>query len=269
MPLAGMRAAAASLSCILPLAFGFAIPALVLMTMATNSAEPIALPRLGQLVANTVQIGAMASLLAVGAALLAVYALKRDGRPLNHGLVRVALLGYATPGVVIAVGILIAIGAADAAIDGAARALFGVSTGLVLAGTIAAVLYGCVARFFAVAFSPLDAGLARVKRSFEDVARTLGTRPSGVLARIHLPLMRASVFSALLLVFVEVLKELPATMILRPFNFDTLAIEAFQLATTERLDAAAVPALVIVAAGLIPVLVLCRTIRRSRPGSAG
>ncbi|MGH6930590.1 MAG: iron ABC transporter permease, partial [Dongiaceae bacterium] len=105
--------------------------------------------------------------------------------------------------------------------------------------------------------------------SLEDVARTLGIGPGGILAHIHLPLIRGSVLSALLLVFVEVLKELPATMILRPFNFDTLAIEAFQLATTERLDAAAVPALIIVAVGLVPVLVLCRTIRRSRPGSAG
>ena len=96
----------------------------------------------------------------------------------------------------------------------------------------------------------------------------MGAGPGGVLARIHLPLMRASVLSALLLVFVEVLKELPATMILRPFNFDTLAIEAFQLATTERLDGAATPALIIVAVGLIPVILLCRTIRRSRPGRA-
>jgi iron(III) transport system permease protein len=267
MPLRGIRAVAAMLSCFLPLAFGFAIPAIVLVTMAMQSSEPVTLSRLAHLIGNTVEIGALASVLAVAAGLLAVYALKRDGRALSHGLMRVALLGYATPGVVIAVGILIAIGGFDAAVDGAARSLFGISTGLVLAGTIAAVLYGCLVRFFAVAYSPLDAGLARVKRSYEDAARTLGTSPGGILARIHLPLMRGSVLSALLLVFVEVLKELPATMILRPFNFDTLAIEAFQLATTERLDAAAVPALIIVAVGLIPVLVLCRTIRRSRPGS--
>jgi iron(III) transport system permease protein len=266
-PLKGARAIVAMLSCALPLAFGFVLPAIVLVRMAVHSSEPLTLSRLGQLGSNTVQIGALASLLAVGVALLAVYAAKRDDRALSHGLIRVALLGYATPGVVIAVGILIAIGAFDTAIDNTARALFGVSTGLVLAGTIAAVLYGCLVRFFAVAFSPLDAGLARVKRSFEDVARTLGTTPSGVLARIHLPLMRGSVLTAMLLVFVEVLKELPATMILRPFNFDTLATEAFQFATTERLDAAAAPALIIVAVGLIPVLVLCRTIRRSRPGS--
>ena len=269
MPLKGARATAAMLACALPLAFGFVIPAIVLVAMIAKSGEPIALARLADLIVNTVEIGALASLLAVAAALLAVYALKRDGRPLSRGLVRIALLGYATPGVVIAVGILIAIGAFDAAIDGAARSLFGISTGLILAGTIAAVLYGCLVRFFAVAYSPLDAGLTRVKRSFEDVARTLGTSPAGILARIHLPLMRGSMLTALLLVFVEVMKELPATMILRPFNFDTLAIEAFQLATTERLDAAAVPALIIVAVALIPVLVLCRTISRSRPGSMG
>ncbi len=269
MPLRGVRATMAMLVCALPLAFGFAIPAIALVAMATHSGEPIALSRLAHLIANTIEIGALASLLAVGAGLLAVYALKRDGRPLCHGLMRVALLGYATPGVVIGVGILIIIGAFDAAIDATARSLFGASTGLVLAGTIAAVLYGCTVRFFAVAFSPLDAGLARIKPSLEDAARTLGIGPGGILARIHLPLIRGSVLSALLLVFVEVLKELPATMILRPFNFDTLAVEAFQLATTERLDAAAVPALIIVAVGLIPVAVLCRTIRRSRPGSAG
>jgi iron(III) transport system permease protein len=267
MPLKGARAIAAMLACAVPLAFGFVIPAIVLVTMIANSGEPIALARLTDLIVNTVEIGALASVLAVAAGLLAVYALKRDGRPLWRGLMRIALLGYATPGVVIAVGILIAVGAFDAAIDGVARSLFGVSTGLVLAGTIAAVLYGCLVRFFAVAYSPLDAGLTRVKRSFEDVARTLGTTPAGILARIHLPLMRGSMLTALLLVFVEVMKELPATMILRPFNFDTLATEAFQLATTERLDAAAVPALIIVAVGLVPVLVLCRTIRRSRPGS--
>jgi iron(III) transport system permease protein len=267
--LRGLTGAAATLACVLPLALGFLVPAVVLLTMIANSSEPVTLSRLALLIGNTIKIGAMASLLAVGIALLAVYALKRDGRPFCRGLMRVALLGYATPGVVIAVGILIAIGVFDSVIDGTARALLGVGTGLVLAGTIAAVLYGCLVRFFAVAYSPLDSGLSRIKRSFEDVARTLGSGPSAILARIHLPLMRGSVLSALLLVFVEVMKELPATMILRPFNFDTLAIEAFQLATTERLNAAAVPALIIVAVGLTPVLVLCRTIRRSRPGSAG
>ena len=264
--LSGWPAGFATLVCLLPLAFGFLIPAVVLFDMAANSSEPIRLARLLHLIGNTVQIGLLASLLTVAAALLAIYAIKRDGRRLTRGLAHVALLGYATPGIVIAVGIVITIGAVDAAIAGVARTVFGVSTGLLLAGTIMAVLYGCLVRFFAVAFGPAEAGIGRIKRSFEDAARTLGTTPRGVLARIHLPLMRGSVLSALLLVFVEVLKELPATMILRPFNFDTLATEAFQLATTERLDGAAAPALIIVAVGLAPVILLCRTIRHSRPG---
>jgi iron(III) transport system permease protein len=234
--------------------------------MSANSSEPLVLSRLLHLIGNTVQIGVYASLITVAAALLAIYAIKRDGRRLTRGLAHVALLGYATPGIVIAVGIVTTIGVVDAAVAGVVRDVLGASTGLLLAGTIMAVLYGCLVRFFAVAFGPAEAGIGRIKRSFEDAARTLGTTPRGVLARIHLPLMRGSVLSALLLVFVEVLKELPATMILRPFNFDTLATEAFQLATTERLDGAAAPALIIVAVGLAPVILLCRTIRHSRPG---
>jgi iron(III) transport system permease protein len=267
--LRGWRGIIATSLCLLPLAFGFLIPAIVLFSMALNSSEPLVLSRLLHLIGNTLQIGLYASLVTVAAALLAIYAIKRDPRPLTRGLISLSLLGYATPGVVIAVGIVITIGVLDSAIAGAASGLFGVSTGLLLAGTIVAVLYGCMVRFFAVAFGPAEAGLGRIKRSFEDAARTLGTSPRGVLARIHLPLMRGSVLSALLLVFVEVLKELPATMILRPFNFDTLATEAFQLATTERLDGAATPALIIVGVGLVPVILLCRTIRRARPGRAG
>jgi iron(III) transport system permease protein len=267
--LAGWRGRMATLVCLLPLACGFVLPAIVLFDMAMNSSEPVTLARLLHLIGNTIQIGVAASVVTVAAALLAIYAIKHDARRLTRGLIHVALLGYATPGVIIAVGIVIAIGLLDAAIAGAAETLFGLKTGLLLAGTIAAVTYGCLVRFFAVAFGPAEAGLGRIKRSLEDAARTLGTSPGGVLARIHLPLMRGSVLSALLLVFVEVLKELPATMILRPFNFDTLAIEAFQLATTERLDGAATPALIIVGVGLIPVILLCRTIRRSRPGRVG
>lgn len=265
--LAGWRAAGATAACLLPFACGFVVPAALLLAMLAESDETTQLRRLAILIGNSVTIGVLASLLAVGAALLGLYAVKRHDRPLSRGLLRVALLGYATPGVVIAVGILIAIGIVDRWIDGAARALLGQGTGLVLSGTIAAVLYGCLVRFFAVAYSPLDAGMTRIRPSFDDAARTLGCGPGGVLARVHLPLLRGSLISALLLVFVEVLKELPATMILRPFNFDTLATEAFQLATTERLDAAALPALIIVAVALIPVLLLCRTIRHSRPGS--
>ncbi|MGH6961973.1 MAG: ABC transporter permease, partial [Dongiaceae bacterium] len=258
----------AMLFCALPLTVGFGLPAVVLATMALDSSEPASWNRLAQLAGNTLFIGLLASVLVVGAALAALYGVRRDRRPVSRAFVRVALLGYATPGVVIAVGILIVIGLFDHTVDAAARRLFGVSTGLVLAGSFAAILYGCLVRFFAVAYGPLDAGFAKIRPSLEDAARTLGSTVAGVLVRVHLPLMRGSILSAALLVFVDVMKELPATMILRPFNFDTLAVEAFQLATTERLDAAALPSLVIVAAGLVPVIILCRAIGRARPGHA-
>ena len=207
--LTGWRAGVATMVCLLPLACGFALPAIVLFDMAMNSSEPVSMARLLHLIGNTIKIGIAASVATVAAALLAIYAIKHDGQQLTRGLINVALLGYATPGVIIAVGIVIAIGLIDSVIAGMAQTMFGISTGLLLAGTIAAVTYGCLVRFFAVAFGPADAGLGRIKRSLEDAARTLGTSPGGVLARIHLPLMRGSVLSALLLVFVEVLKELP------------------------------------------------------------
>lgn len=269
MSLGGVGGLLAVLFCAAPLLVGFLLPSLVLAGMAIGGAEPVSVARLAQLVGNTLLIGLVASLLAVLVALLGILGVRRDRRWAGRGFLRVARLGYATPGVVIAVGILVVIGGFDRLIDGAARRLFGLSTGLLLAGSFAAILYGCLVRFFAVAYGPLDAGLSRIRSSLEDAARTLGHGIGGVLLRVHLPLMRGSILSAALLVFVDVMKELPATMILRPFNFDTLAIEAFQLASNERLEAAAPPSLIIVAAGLAPVIILCRAIGRARPGQSG
>jgi iron(III) transport system permease protein len=175
-------------------------------------------------------------------------------------------LGYATPGVVIAIGILMTVGVVDRLLGEGWRQVFGVAPGLILGGSLAAVVYGCAVRFFAVAYGPLEAGLAKIKPTYEDAARILKGSPGCVLRHVHLPLLRPSLIAAALIVFVDVMKELPATMILRPFNFDTLAVEAFQLATTERLDGAAVPSLLIVLAGLLPVILLCREMRRARPG---
>jgi iron(III) transport system permease protein len=195
--------------------------------------------------------------------------MRRDQHPLGRVLMRLALLGYATPGVVIAVGLLIVLGAVDRWLNSVlSQAMGGWQPGLIFSGTLIAVVYGCSVRFFAVAYSPLEAGFKKIRPSFEDAARTLGAKPPRIFRTIHLPLLKGSLLSAALLVFLDVMKELPATMILRPFNFDTLAVEAYQLATTERLDGAAGPALVIVLAGLLPVIMLCRQLARSRPGSA-
>jgi ABC-type Fe3+ transport system, permease component len=267
--LRGPAALGAIATCVLPVALGFAVPAIALLRMAADSGADLpSLARLADLARNTVLLGALGSATVVTIAVVALYALRggRDALPRLMGTL--CSIGYATPGVVIGIGILIAVGAVDRWVGAGLREMFGLATGLVLGGSLVAVVYGCLVRFFAVAYGPLEAAMAKIKPSYEDAARLLQGKATSVLRHVHLPLMRSSLVVATLIVFVDVMKELPATMILRPFNFDTLAIEAFQLATTERLDAAAVPSLVIVAVGLLPVIVLCREIRRSRPGQS-
>jgi iron(III) transport system permease protein len=266
--LRGWRRHLACLACTLPVLIGFVLPALALTSMAINSSEPIGWSRLVELTTNTALLGGGASLVIVGIAVLALFAAQRENSPAAHALLRAAALGYAVPGAVIGVGILIVVGAVDATIDRTAGFLVGAGTGLVLGGTVVALLYAYLVRFFAVGFNPLEAGMAKIGPALTDAARVLGCRPAAVAARVHLPLLRPALISAALLVLVDVMKELPATLILRPFNFDTLAVEAFQLATTERLDGAALPSLVIVAVGLVPVVLLCRMLDRGR-GRAG
>lgn len=266
--LSGLAAGGALAACSVPIVLGFGLPAAVLAAMALGGVDDLpGVGRLGMLAGNTLLLAALASAVIVASAIVALYTMRGERSILSRCALLFISLGYATPGVVIAIGILIAVGLADQLIGEGLRQAFGISTGLIVGGSLAAVVYGCLVRFFAVAYGPLEAALAKIKPSYEDAARLLRGRSTSVLRHVHLPLMRSSVVVAALIVFVEVMKELPATMILRPFNFDTLAIEAFQLATTERLDAAAIPSLMIVAAGLLPVVLLCREIRRSRPGS--
>jgi iron(III) transport system permease protein len=266
--LTGWRGHAACAACALPVLVGFVLPALVLGAMALGSPDGIGLARLATLTANTASLGAAAGVVIVAVAVLALLAANRADSATARGLLRVAALGYAVPGAVIGVGILIAVGAFDAGVDRVAKALTGSGTGLVLGGTVAALLYAYLVRFFAVGFNPLEAGMAKIAPTLGDAARVLGCGPLAVAGRVHLPLLRPALISAVLLVLVDVMKELPATLILRPFNLDTLAVEAFQLATTERLDGAALPSLVIVAVGLVPVVVLCRMLDRGRGAAA-
>ena len=155
----------------------------------------------------------------------------------------------------------------DNMLDAWMRTTFGISTGLLLSGTLAALLFAYTVRFLSVSIQAVEAGLGKIRLSMDDAARSLGRRPLAVLREVHLPLMRSTVLTALLLVFVDVLKELPATLILRPFNFNTLAVRAYELAADERLADAGAPALMIVAAGIIPVVLLSRAISRGQPGS--
>jgi iron(III) transport system permease protein len=156
----------------------------------------------------------------------------------------------------------------DNRIDDFARDTFGVSTGLLLSGTLVAVVFGYAVRFLAVALNPIEAALARVTPSIAGAARVLGASPAEALRRVHMPLVAGGVSTAAILLVVEVIKELPATLLMRPFNFDTLAIRTYQMAADERLAEAALPALTIVAVGLIPVILLSRALARSRPGHA-
>ncbi|MEM8626946.1 MAG: ABC transporter permease subunit, partial [Pseudomonadota bacterium] len=174
---------------------------------------------------------------------------------------RLATLGNAVPGSVIAMGILLSVAAIDQSIDSALRWAFGISSGLILTGSLAALVFGHAVRFMAAAVNPLEASLAKRPKSFDEAARSLGVGQIGVLARVHLPLLGGALLTASLVVFVDVMKELPATLILRPFNFDTLAVQAHRLASDERLAQAATPSLVLVAVGLIPVVILSNRIR--------
>jgi iron(III) transport system permease protein len=176
---------------------------------------------------------------------------------------RTMSLGYAVPGAVIAVGILVPLALLDNRIDAWMKSAFGAGTGLLLTGTLAALLYAYLVRYFAVAYQPVEAGLARITPSMDASARSLGSAPLDVFLRVHLPLLAPSVFAAALLVFVDVMKELPATLVLRPFNFDTLAVIAYQLAADERLGEAALPSLTIVLVGVVPVFLLSRAIARA------
>jgi len=233
-------------------AFGFALPALLLGRLAWN--ESIALARLAALVVDSFSIAALTALLAVAAALVMAYAARLTRSPLVGAANRLAGLGYALPGAVIAVGVLVPLGRLDNALAGWLEASFGMKTGLLLTGTAVGLVYAYLVRMLAVALQTANAGLAKITPSMEDAARSLGATPAAALARVHVPLLAPSLATAALLVFVDVLKELPATFALRPFNFDTLAVEAYNLAKDERLAEAAAPSLLIVAAGLLPVI---------------
>jgi iron(III) transport system permease protein len=177
--------------------------------------------------------------------------------------VRLMSLGYALPGAVVAVGILVPLAGFDNALDGVLKSLSGVGTGLLLTGSVFALLYGYLVRYFAVAYQSVEAGLARITPAMDASARSLGSSTIDTFLRVHLPILSPSVLAAVLLVFVDVMKELPATLVLRPFNFDTLAVVAYQLASDERLGEAALPALTIVLAGVLPVVLLSRAIARA------
>ena len=249
------------LLCSLPVGFGFFVPAIQLVNWALTNYQVTLNQQFVSLVWNSFSLAALSAVVAVLLALLFAYGkrLRRDA--VVQAPVRLAALGYAVPGTVIAIGVMIPLAYVDGRIDALAEQWFGVRTGLIFSGTLFALVLAYSVRFLAVSLHSVEAGLQRVKPSMDNAARSLGCSPLKVLQRVHVPLLRASVLSALLLVFVDVLKELPATLILRPFNFNTLAVRTYELASDERLADAALPALAIVLVSLLPVMLLARSVK--------
>lgn len=261
--LTGYKATAALLLCLMPVLLGFFVPAAILLKLALNDPAVQFGARLYGLIVNTFILAGVAALVAVAVALLLAYAARAAKNPWVHGANRLAVLGYALPGAVIAVGILLPLGKVDNWVINWLYEHFGVRIGLIMTGSVVALIYAYLVRFLAVAFQTTEAGLSRVTPSMDDAARSLGLSPARTLVRVHMPIMRGSIATAALLVFVDVMKELPATFAMRPFNFDTLAVEAYNLAKDERIAEAALPALLIVAIALLPLVVLSRQIANS------
>ncbi len=257
----------AFLVCGLPTLLGFLLPVGLLCYLSVTSGHALFESRTLTLMRNTVILGGLGAVVATVIALVMAYAARLHPGAIATWVNRLAGMGYALPGTVIAVGILIPLARFDNAIDAWARSVFGVSTGLIFTGTIASLIYAYVVRFLSVSLNAVDAGLTRVTPNMEAAARALGAGPTATLWRVHAPILSTGLLTAALIVFVDVVKELPATLIMRPFNFDTLAIQAYRLASDERLAEASTASLVIVAVGLLPVILLSRTIARSRPGT--
>lgn len=258
--LAGARAALAVLACTMPIVLGFAVPAFVLGRYAITFTESLSNLSLLAYTANSLLLSITAALVAAALGLLMAYGVRLNGGRAVKSAARLASIGYAVPGAVLAVGVLLPLARLDNTIDGLMKSAFGLPTGLLLSGTVFAVLYGFVARFMALTYGAAESGLARVTPNMEGAARTLGASRFEVLKRVHVPLLRGSLLTGILLVFVDGMKELPMTMLLRPFNFETLATFVHQYASDELLEECSLAALGIVAAGIIPVIALSRTI---------
>lgn len=264
--LEGWRAVAAAVACFLPFAVGFLVPAGMLAANAVRHLGEAAGSGFWRSAASSLLLAGVAALVTTGTGVLLAYARRVAGNGFTRPAVQAAGLGYALPGTVLALGLLIPLAALDNRIDAFARANLGISTGLLISGSVALLVLAYVVRFLAVALGTVEAGLGRISPNLDAAARTLGETALSALWRVHLPLLLPALGTAALLVFVDVMKELPATLLLRPFNFESLATHVYALASLERVEAASVGALAIVLVGLVPVLLLHRAVAGGRAG---
>ncbi|OGB15916.1 MAG: iron ABC transporter permease [Burkholderiales bacterium RIFCSPLOWO2_12_67_14] len=252
--LRGGRAALAVVACSLPILFGFVLPVLFMLRPLIGGWDELPWTMFVQWSRNSVWLAGLSAALATAVALALAFALRARPGVVTRGVVQLASLGYAVPGAVIVVGILLPVGWVQMVRPET-------SVGYFVTATALGIVWAYLVRFTAVALQSVQSGYARIPGSLDDSARMLGTTGAGLAARVHWPLLKRSTAAALLLVFVDVMKELPATLVLRPFNSDTLAVVTYQLARDERLGEAALPALTLVLVGLVPVILLSRTLR--------
>uniref|UniRef100_A4WSL1 Binding-protein-dependent transport systems inner membrane component n=1 Tax=Cereibacter sphaeroides (strain ATCC 17025 / ATH 2.4.3) TaxID=349102 RepID=A4WSL1_CERS5 len=259
--LRGVRGWVASALCALPVAMGFLLPVGVMLNHALRKPDAWTSPGLTRALANTLTVGGVAAVLTVGGAVFLVYGVRLARRGVPRLVLPLTLLGYAAPGAVLALGLLIPLAALDHRLADAVAAVTGRDPGLLLTGTAAALVLAYMVRFFGVAQGAVDSAFGRISPSLPMAARSLGRGPGAVLGRVYLPLMRGSVATALLVVFVDCVKELPATLLLRPFNYNTLATRAHEQASLERLGEAAPAALLVMLVGIAAVALLARANR--------
>ncbi|MFT7371252.1 MAG: iron(III) transport system permease protein [Octadecabacter sp.] len=265
IPLVGIAKWGALILCGLPVMLGVIIPVLALSVMAVGSEQNLFSPRYIHFITNSLTLAAVAAVITVAAAvLLGSLNRLRDSRSAS-AVLYIARIGYAVPGGVIAVGLIVPFATFDNALDAWMRTTFDVSTGLLFTGSIWLLIGAYMIRFLAAALGAYEGGIAVVSRNIDAASRVLGQNSIGTVRRVHVPILTPSLLTAALIVFVDVMKELPATLIMRPFNYDTLAVQAFRLASDERLNGAAVPSLLIGAIGLLPVILLCRQVATHKP----
>lgn len=262
--LSGIRAWGATLLCAIPVITGFLIPVWVLADYALDNIDQLWTEDFISYASNSFILSSSAAVITILIALLLAYSKRLHDRSSLKFAAQFSSLGYAMPGAVLAIGVIIPLAAFDNAVDSLMEQMFGISTGLLLSGTVFAVVFAYVVRFLAVSSGSVDSSLSKVTRSMDMAARSLGYTPLQTLVKVHLPLIKGGIMTAALVVFVDCMKELPATLILRPFNYDTLATYVYQFASDEMLEACSLAALLIVLVGIIPVILLSKTISSTR-----
>lgn len=262
--LSGWKAASASLICAAPIILGFVVPVSILADYALDHLDQLQSEDFLTYAGNSFFLSTTAALITIIIALLLAYTKRLYRQRSLNVAANFASLGYAMPGAVLAIGVIIPLAAFDNSVDAYMREQFGISTGLLLSGTTFAIVFAYSVRFLAVSTGAVESSLNKVTPAMDMAARSLGMSPLQTLFKVHLPLIRGGIFSAALVVFVDCMKELPATLILRPFNYDTLATFVYQFASDEMLEECSLAALLIVGVGIIPVVMLTRTIAATR-----